>query len=457
MPDNGAKVDESKLSASSPPPPTPPSRPLSYDRVEPSGDRDPKKDGKRLMDVVEPTVDEAAAAAAALSRYSSAEAAASFALRKEKDPDASWASITNNNNNDDDHHEKDHPPSPATPIPSAPLLRQANLPPALPSRPTALPVPQQYRLRAQDLDPQKTDSLAGAVAATSSSSLRAPGAYAMAPRRFGNNATQAEADTAAAAAASNDQEEFSNSWSNNDDNTDGDNNNNNNNNTDAALFTLDLEDALDAQIVPERDLNHEVQRKMEALTIDALTVEVKTKKDTAARPSRSSGISKSVVLMMILFVVVFLVAIGIWVGAKNRKDTSNNNNNNNENESVKNDGPTSPPTVCLPDLEGARAIFVPLSGEDVLLDELSPQYKALWWIVHEDPTNMMQMTVQNETQSSKLRLLEKYAMAVLYFATDGSNWWDQLDFLGNTSVCEWDRAVECDGEGAVLILALGKL
>jgi hypothetical protein len=424
MPDKETKVDESKLSASSPPP----GRPLSSDRVEP-GDQDPKKDVK-LLDVVEPTAEEAAAAAAMV-RYSSAEAAASIALRHEKDPDSSWASVRNDEDHDHDNYDYDHP-SPTKTAP-APLL-QVNPPAASSPRPTALPVPQQYRLRPQDLDPQKTDALTAATTSSSSasSSLRGPGAYAIAPRRFGTNAAQA--------AASND-----NSWSNHDD-TDTPTT------TDLPVFSLDLETALDAQIVPERDLNHEVQQRIEALTIEALTVELKTK-DTAARPPRSGAVPKAVILTIII--AVCLMAIGISVGVKNGKGTSNSNV---DNESVDYDGsaPSSPSTIFVPDLEFARAIFAPLSGEDVLLDELSPQYKALWWIVHEDPTNTILMTAQNETQWSRSRLLELYAMAVLYFATDGSNWWDQLDFLGNRTVCDWDRAVECDEEGAVLILALGK-
>jgi hypothetical protein len=40
----------------------------------------------------------------------------------------------------------------------------------------------------------------------------------------------------------------------------------------------------------------------------------------------------------------------------------------------------------LPDVEFAKAIFALLSGDDTLLDEFTPQYRALWWIVHENPT-----------------------------------------------------------------------
>jgi hypothetical protein len=208
---------------------------------------------------------------------------------------------------------------------------------------------------------------------------------------------------------------------------------------------------LDAQIVPERDLNHEVQKKMEALTIDALTVEVKTKKDRATRPPRGA-FPKSVVTMISLGVCLLLVAIVSAVVASNNK----------ENERV-DDGsaPSSPPKTFVPDLEFARSIFAPLSANDTLWDESSPQYKALWWIVHDDPAKMI-MTMQDETQSSSSSMIvERYVMALLYFATDGPNWPTHFNFLGNSSICDWNDdtsklGVQCSDQGATTELELGK-
>ena len=51
-------------------------------------------------------------------------------------------------------------------------------------------------------------------------------------------------------------------------------------------------------------------------------------------------------------------------------------------------------------------------------------------------------------------------MALLYFATDGPNWLEQVDFLGNTSICEWSMSEElgvaCNDEGSAVELNLGK-
>jgi hypothetical protein len=184
---------------------------------------------------------------------------------------------------------------------------------------------------------------------------------------------------------------------------------------DVPVSTLDPENAVEAQIVPERDLNNEVTKRMEALTIDAQTVEVS---NTDRAPHLRGGDPKSASKIIVGVCLMALVAIGCAVGGiKIRKARRSINTSNSENISA---DTTSPPTF-LPDLEFARGIFAPLSGEDTLLDELSPQFKALWWIVHEDPADwMMRMIVRNETQSSSssssmlMMIMERYIMALLY-------------------------------------------
>jgi hypothetical protein len=130
----------------------------------------------------------------------------------------------------------------------------------------------------------------------------------------------------------------------------------------------------------------------------------------------------------------------------------------NKSESVYDEfAPTSPPTY-VSDMELARAIFTPLSGNDALLDESSPQYKALWWMVHEDPAKMM-MTIPDETQSSSSRIIELYVLALLYFSTDGPNRFEQGSFLGNTLICDWHvltgNGVVCNEEGSAVLLGIG--
>jgi hypothetical protein len=111
-------------------------------------------------------------------------------------------------------------------------------------------------------------------------------------------------------------------------------------------------------------------------------------------------------------------------------------------------------------MELARAIFTPLSRNETLWDESSSQYKALWWIVHEDPAQTMALMMQDEAQSLSNMIVECYVMAVLYFSTDGPNWLQQMNFLSNSSICDWDdlyngiNGVTCTDEGSAVSLII---
>jgi Leucine-rich repeat (LRR) protein len=208
----------------------------------------------------------------------------------------------------------------------------------------------------------------------------------------------------------------------------------------------------DAQVVEERDLQQEVQERMKNMTIDAtLVVNVSSKKDENNH-ARADSRRKSTVTIgtVAATLIILIIASGTIIGTK------------------KNLRPkpletmvTASPTASISIWDFARDIFAPLSGEEALMDESSPQYKALSWIVHEDPTSMMMtMMVGNGTQSSSsssmsMMILERYIMALLYFSTDGPNWVLQYDFLGNQSICDWGRTIRCSFEGAAVRISIG--
>eukprot|EP00934_Nitzschia_sp_Nitz4_P006530 Nitzschia sp. Nitz4//scaffold324_size20210//12723//19246//NITZ4_008699-RA/size20210-processed-gene-0.1-mRNA-1//1//CDS//3329547889//6520//frame0 len=74
-------------------------------------------------------------------------------------------------------------------------------------------------------------------------------------------------------------------------------------------------------------------------------------------------------------------------------------------------------------------------------DPTTPQAQALTWMSEEDL-----FSAQPESLSS-LVLLERYALAVIYFSTSGSNWSSGTYFLDPvTSVCEWNDRVDSDDD-----------
>jgi hypothetical protein len=112
--------------------------------------------------------------------------------------------------------------------------------------------------------------------------------------------------------------------------------------------------------------------------------------------------------------------------------------------------PITAPTTCT-SLDCLTEILLQyeVSDAEVLQDDSSPQFRALHWLANNDTM------VPN--LDSTLILLERYALAVLYFATSGEGWLDQRNFLSASSVCRWEkggRGVICNGDGLVVDLIL---
>ena len=110
-----------------------------------------------------------------------------------------------------------------------------------------------------------------------------------------------------------------------------------------------------------------------------------------------------------------------------------------------------------------------ISTKENLLNETTPQYKALQWLAYEDtiPNLPLDGTIVDERH-----IIQRYVLAVLYFATtnaagggggssggksggsheeassssSSSLWLDEYNFLSNTSVCEWPPLVVAGGD-----------
>jgi hypothetical protein len=202
----------------------------------------------------------------------------------------------------------------------------------------------------------------------------------------------------------------------------------------------------DAEVVEERDLQQEVQERMDKITIDATSVvNLSSKKEGKNNIDRSDS-RRNITAIALLVTAAVIIVSGTIIGTRTLRRT-----------------PlatmvTSSPTASLSVLDYARNILSPLTGEEVFMNASSPQYNALWWMAHEDPANMMmKMMVGNVTESPSMvtSVTERYTMAVLYFSTDGPNWALQYDFLGKKSICDWGEPIECNEEGSAVRLDMG--
>jgi hypothetical protein len=104
-----------------------------------------------------------------------------------------------------------------------------------------------------------------------------------------------------------------------------------------------------------------------------------------------------------------------------------------------------------------RDLTMTLNGTKIgylaFLHTSAPQSKALNWLMKDD-------TGSNITTTDPAILLERYAMACLYFSTNGDTWNQETNFLSNTSVCDWNGnwgdSVRCNPAQQVIDINLRK-
>ena len=183
------------------------------------------------------------------------------------------------------------------------------------------------------------------------------------------------------------------------------------------------------------------------------TREYIAKSSTASNKERRKYILAAVVLLL-------LIGVGVGVGmalsssssSDNREESAVSPDPKGDDMATKTSDETSSPTVAPPTLDpelwaSLREKLMYLSSDPSVLDDIaSPQYKAMEWLVGWD----YQATFSDMNESDELfnqRLQNRYALAVLYFSTQGENsWTDPLNFLSTSRhECDWNG----DGNGSV--------
>jgi hypothetical protein len=143
-----------------------------------------------------------------------------------------------------------------------------------------------------------------------------------------------------------------------------------------------------------------------------------------------------------------LLVVGVILGVTFSL-TTNNDNGSLSNDSVvtpaQSPAPTEAPTACN-SLDCLTKLLLQneVSDAEALQDDSSPQFLALRWLANNDPA------VLDLNSTPTVILVERYVLAMLYFATSAE---DRLN--GLKSVCEW-RGVVCNGDDLVVALLLGK-
>ncbi|KAI2489460.1 Leucine Rich Repeat [Fragilaria crotonensis] len=95
-------------------------------------------------------------------------------------------------------------------------------------------------------------------------------------------------------------------------------------------------------------------------------------------------------------------------------------------------------------MEATMAFLARYSGSSLanLDDPLKPENMAATWIARDDT---LAFKIPVSTQDIDFTsFLERYALAVYYFALNGSDWADKISFLDGTHVCEWKSTITLD-------------
>lgn len=169
------------------------------------------------------------------------------------------------------------------------------------------------------------------------------------------------------------------------------------------------EGVISAQIIDEEELEAQYQEKLMKNVVAAEVVDENEFKETG----RCWKMSCCCIL-----IVAIVCAIAIPLSKK---------------DEIPNDPPTASPTEQ--DEYDYLYDLVHVFSGDALDDNSTAQYQALQWLAYEDPAGLP------IKESNASTLIERYAAAVLYYSTQGDLWSSDLNFLSNSSVCDWN-----DGE-----------
>jgi len=146
--------------------------------------------------------------------------------------------------------------------------------------------------------------------------------------------------------------------------------------------------------------------------------------DRAISTVESSMKNKRRLFRAVSVAVILAVIIGVSVGISSRKSKSSSAagvTSGDDNE---------------PRFEEVKDFLTFLTPKAVLEEEGTPQNKAAKWVADED---VFRLRIPESTEyDESFHFFQRYILAVFYHALDGPNWDHQMQFLTETSVCNWN-------------------
>jgi len=102
-------------------------------------------------------------------------------------------------------------------------------------------------------------------------------------------------------------------------------------------------------------------------------------------------------------------------------------------------------------LEAVMTALSPSTGFNIFnAEQGSPQYKALHWVINDDPMRLgtaishaSQSTSSHGLADLRLHLVQRFVLATLYYSSEFENWTNSSKWLSKNHECEW-YGISCD-------------
>ena len=134
--------------------------------------------------------------------------------------------------------------------------------------------------------------------------------------------------------------------------------------------------------------------------------------------------------------MALIIGFSIAISQNNKSSSSSSSSNSSgEDSSPSNTGSLS----RFLDVQEFLAVDISNLGD--LENNDKPQYKAALWIADQDKINDgdgLPLPDDPVNYDASYGFVQRYILAVMYFALDGPKWGNQVNFLSEKSVCDWN-------------------
>ena len=195
------------------------------------------------------------------------------------------------------------------------------------------------------------------------------------------------------------------------------------------------------------------------------------------QPSKSQRNWYRLVAAIVLLFIALCTFMALYFVEVNRKvdeKASVNDTNASADEDTITESPTQSPTEKTDPIEDSSNPFHGSPKQARLYSAIAPavaspyfymanhtsvsEYRAWKWLSEEDFSE----DTLDEYSTPAWKIVERYAIAVFYYATNGQGWINQYNFLSDSSVCDWHDESStfhfgvrfCTDDGSVTMLQL---